>query len=134
MESVPGLCNGDLIAELLDCNSTIYWTITGVDLRCNVVKGYLNREVAFMMLDPKSYVKEFKNSSFDELKKERERLYKELRAIERVAFEKEHVSEDWQVLPGPGTRYQMYLEYMAALCELMSKKYREEIAWGKSEN
>lgn len=84
-----------------------------------------------MMLDPQSYVNEFRKASFVELKKERERLYKELRAIECVAFEKERLSNAWLVCPGPDVKYQVYLQYLAVLSEFMAEKYRAEVVFGE---
>ena len=87
-----------------------------------------------MMLDPRSYVEEFKKASFEKLVKERERLYKELKAVESVAFEKEHESNAWLVCPSPDVKYQVYLQYLAALSEFMAEKYRQEVVWGEGES
>ena len=38
--------------------------------------------------------------------------------------------EEWGIHPQPDVRYQMYLEYLGKLCELMQKKYNEEYVWG----
>ena len=46
-----------------------------------------------MMIPPQSYVDEFKQDSFEKLIKERERLYKELKRIEKDAFDSERKSD-----------------------------------------
>lgn len=44
-----------------------------------------------MMISPQVYVDELKNEPFEKLVKERERLYKELKKIEKDAFDSERV-------------------------------------------
>ena len=46
-----------------------------------------------MMISPQAYVDEFKNEPFEKLIKERERLYKELKRIEKDAFDSERKSD-----------------------------------------
>ena len=85
-----------------------------------------------MMISPQAYVEEFKHEPFDKLISERERLYKELKALEKEAFDSEKKGDAWLISPSVDVRYQMYLEYMAALCEFISEKYRTEVVWGES--
>ncbi|MCR4692074.1 MAG: hypothetical protein K5739_12080 [Lachnospiraceae bacterium] len=85
-----------------------------------------------MMISPQSYVEEFRHEPFDKLIAERGRLYKELKALEKEAFDSEKKSDAWLKSPSVDVRYQMALEYMAALCEYISEKYRAEIVWGET--
>lgn len=48
-----------------------------------------------MMISPQGYVDELKNEPFEKLVKERERLYKELKKIEKDAFDSERKSDAW---------------------------------------
>ncbi len=85
-----------------------------------------------MMISPQSYVEEFRHEPFDKLIAERERLYKEFKKLEKEAFDSDKKSDAWLMSPSVDVRYQMYLEYMAALCEFISEKYRTEIVWGEA--
>ncbi len=73
-----------------------------------------------MMRSPQSYVNDLKNASFETLIKELERRYKQVKEIEKDAFDPERRSEAWKICPMPDVRYQMYLEYLAELCNLIS--------------
>lgn len=72
-----------------------------------------------MMISPQVYVDELKNEPFEKLVKERERLYKELKKIEKDAFDLERKSDAWNICPGPDVQYQMHLEYLAELCNFI---------------
>ena len=85
-----------------------------------------------MMISPQGYVDELKNEPFEKLVKERERLYKELKKIEKDAFDSERKSDAWNICPGPDVQYQMHLEYLAELCNFIAEKYRTEVVWGES--
>ena len=85
-----------------------------------------------MMVSPQSYVDEFRHESFDKLIAERERLYKELKEIEKDVFDSERKSDAWRINPSPDVLYQMQLEYMAALCQFIAEKYQTEVVWGEA--
>ena len=54
-----------------------------------------------MMISPQVYVDELKNEPFEKLVKERERLYKELKKIEKDAFDLERKSDAWNIWDYP---------------------------------
>ena len=68
-----------------------------------------------MMISPQVYVDELKNEPFEKLVKERERLYKELKKIEKDAFDLERKSDAWNICPGPDVQYQMHLDFVILL-------------------
>ena len=75
-----------------------------------------------MMLSPESFVENLKDLPFDKLKKERDKLYREIRS-----FEKQDNEETGTLCidPSPEVVYQMNLKYLGKLCELMSFSFNE---------
>ena len=85
-----------------------------------------------MMISSQSYIDEFRQESFEALIKERERLYTEIKKLEKDAYDPDKSSDAWNICPGPDVQYQMHLEYLAELCNFIAEKYRTEIVWGGS--
>ena len=78
-----------------------------------------------MMTSPESYVSEFKDKTYNELLVERDRLIKSIKEFERN-IGKEDDTDCIIVSPSPEVVYQVELEYLGKLCELISNKYNLE--------
>lgn len=83
-----------------------------------------------MMISPNGYISRFKGAEYDELIVERGRLIEYICQYEENEKAGDRTSEDWLRHPGPDVRYQMYLEYLAELCQLMHEKYNKDYVWG----
>jgi len=86
-----------------------------------------------MMISPRSYVDSHKNDTFEELIKERDSLFEEIKQLETLVFSADREGEEWRYHPGPDVKYQVYLEYLSALCDFIKEKYNTEIVWGENE-
>lgn len=84
-----------------------------------------------MMISPGVYVGGLKTKSYPELIKARDRLVRELRSFEKAETAGDRSDPEWQYCPSPEVRYQVYLEYLAELCKLMSERYNEEYVCGR---
>ena len=89
----------------------------------------IEREERIAMMDcPEAYIQEQKHKSFQELLEEKSRLIDEIAKLEEIVFfDDEQLDESWTMDPSPNVIYQVYLEYLAALCEFISEKYRKYI-------
>ena len=74
-----------------------------------------------MMISPETYVDGLRDKSYKELLLEREQMLGYIKEFEEAEGEIEVT-----MYPTPKTVYQMNLEYLAKLCELIAEKYREE--------
>lgn len=83
-----------------------------------------------MMLNPEMYAEQFKNASYQEMIKERDSLMRYIRKYEKLEKAGDRSGEEWMIYPQPDVRYQMYMEYLAALLLLMKDKYNEDYVWG----
>ena len=84
-----------------------------------------------MMIAPEVYVGGLKKKSYLELIKARDRLIRELRRFEKAEMAGDRSDPEWQYCPSPEVRYQVYFEYLAALCKLMCDRYNEEYVCGQ---
>jgi len=77
-----------------------------------------------MMISPESYIESVKNKSYDDLLKERDSLIKEI-----LNFEKDEYQTDFEYVscPSPDVIYQVNLQYLGKLCELISDVYNRDI-------
>ena len=82
------------------------------------------------MLSPCNFIHEYKDADYPELMKIRDRLVKDILEFERKEMAGDRSGEEWQICPSPEVRYQMHLEYLAALCKLMQERYNTEYVWG----
>lgn len=82
------------------------------------------------MLNPEMYAERFKNASYQEMIKERDSLMLHIRKYEKLEKAGDCSDEEWMIHPQPDVRYQMYMEYLAALLLLMKDKYNEDYVWG----
>ena len=78
-----------------------------------------------MMNSPQGYVEYCKQYSYEELIQEREELLDDIRDLEKKLFSGDR-KDDYIVSPSPEVRYQVKLEYLAALSEYMQQRYNEE--------
>ena len=78
-----------------------------------------------MMNSPQGYVEYCKQYSCEELIQEREELLDDIRDLEKRLFSGDK-KDDYIVSPSPEVRYQVKLEYLAALSEYMQQRYNEE--------
>ena len=83
-----------------------------------------------MMNSPYSYAEKMKNASYVELIRERENLLCFIREFEKTEMSGIGRSSAYVCHPRPEVQYQVYLEYLAALCSLMHKKYNQEHVFG----
>lgn len=82
------------------------------------------------MISPEMYVEELKDATYLELIEERNSLIEYIVEYERNERRGDRSSEDWMVCPTPDVVYQVYMEYLAALCLMMQEKYNEEYVCG----
>ena len=85
-----------------------------------------------MMRSPNSYIDEHKNDTFEQLINERDSLIDEIRDLEKIVYDNDRSDHAWEIHPGPDVRYQVYLEYLSAVCDFIKDKYNTEIVWGES--
>ena len=83
-----------------------------------------------MMISPSSYIKQLKNAEYLELIEERNNLLAFINDYEAKDIAGDKSGKEWSIHPKPDVRYQMYLDYLGALCSLMSEKYNQEYVWG----
>lgn len=76
------------------------------------------------------YVEKFKNVSYQEMMKERERLIRYIQNFEKLEKVEYRSAEEWTERPNPVVRYQLYMDYLAALLNVMRNKYNEEYVRG----
>ena len=60
--------------------------------------------------------------------KERDSLMRYIRKYEKLEKAGDCSDEEWMIYPQSDVRYQMYMEYLAAL--LLLNKYNEDYVWG----
>ena len=78
-----------------------------------------------MMISPNCFVDKLKDKTYKELLKERDKLIRQIRA-----FEKDKVPEiEYSICPSPEVVYQMNLQYLGELCNLIAEKYNKEYVW-----
>ncbi len=88
-----------------------------------------------MMISPEAYIAEFENKSLPKLIKERDSLIRDIRKLEKVLFSPEKGEPVPRVNPAPEVEYQMYLEYLSALCVLIEKRFTASMnAWNDEED
>ena len=83
-----------------------------------------------MMISPASYIEKFEDAEYLRLIEERDRLLAFIKDYEKKDIAGDRSGEEWSIHPQPDVRYQMYLEYLSELCNLMREKYNAEYVWG----
>lgn len=76
------------------------------------------------MISPQAYVDELENETYEKLIKERDRLIRDVRYFEKHL--EEQMQNEIRICSSPAVVYQMHLEYLGALCILISKKFNEK--------
>ena len=76
-----------------------------------------------MMISPKTYIKEQKDKTYEELIKERDRLIKEVRYFEKKKKKEMKVQ---YISPSHDVIYQWNLECLSELCSLIQEKFNEK--------
>ena len=83
-----------------------------------------------MMASPDEFALDLEGKSYQELRKGREELVKAVESFERERLE--HAEEgcalpgEMHIDPGPDVQYQMNLEYLAQVCEMLSEQFNRE--------
>ncbi len=72
------------------------------------------------MISPEAYVDEYKDMSYEELLPIRDELIEDIKDFEK------HGGGDTEIHPSPDVMYQVNLEYLGKLCELIADKYRDK--------
>ena len=83
-----------------------------------------------MMISPEMFVELHKDKKYNELLPVRDELIEAVRAFENKTYDPKMES----IHPSPDVIYQMDLEYLGKLCELISEKYNKEYVWGEEED
>lgn len=78
------------------------------------------------MISPETFISLYKNKSYHELLKIRESLLNDIYTFESI--KPGDVVDDVELIePSEDVVYQSNLEYLAELCKLIAKKYRQEV-------
>lgn len=83
------------------------------------------------MISPSYYKEEIQNLSYPEMMKKRDELIASIHAFEKAGKKGDRSGAEWQYFPSPEVVYQMDLEYLAQLLQVMHQKYNEEYVWGE---
>lgn len=84
-----------------------------------------------MMISPEAFARRWNDLSYPELIRERDRLIRFLQDFEKKEIAGDRSDPEWQCSPSPAVRYQVYFDYLAAICSIMHRKYNEEYVWGR---
>ena len=76
-----------------------------------------------MMMDPKHYVEQFKNASYQEILKFKNELVSDIAKFENDSDRKEL---DWNVSPGPDVQYQWNLEVLGLIAPMLADAFNRE--------
>ena len=83
-----------------------------------------------MMISPNTYIEGLKDKSYLDLIRERDDLIRFMWKYEADEKAGDRSDPAWNICPRPNVRYQEYFGYLAAICDLMKKKYNEEYVLG----
>jgi hypothetical protein len=83
-----------------------------------------------MMISPEMYLAEHEDKKYKDLLPERDRLVKAILEFENKTYDPELDG----MCPAPEVFYQMNLQYLGKLCELISEKYNKEYVWGEGDD
>lgn len=75
-----------------------------------------------MMVSPETFIENLKGKSYNELLEEREKLLNDIYSFEK----KQNKFKEIFISPSPEVRYQVNLQYLGKLCELIAIKYNKE--------
>ncbi len=80
-----------------------------------------------MMISPEGFIEMNKDKNYKELIKVRDELISDIRSFEADPDQNGFID------PSPEVVYQMNLQYLGKLCELIAEKYNQEYVWGTEE-
>ncbi len=80
-----------------------------------------------MMISPMGFIEMHKEKRYEDLIKVRDELIDDLRSFEA------NPDQTGFINPSPEVVYQMNLQYLGKLCELIAEKYNQEYVWGEEE-
>ena len=84
-----------------------------------------------MMIAPSVYKEGLETKSYPDLMKERDRFITFMHQYEAEEMKGDRSSPAWRCRQSPDVQYQVYLEYLSALCEVMRERYNSEYVWGR---
>ena len=79
-----------------------------------------------MMISPRTFIKEHRNESIEEIIETRDKLIDDIKDLEKIVFSKYRSSDVWDLNPTPDVQYQVKLEYLLQVCILLSERYNEK--------
>lgn len=82
------------------------------------------------MIDPKQYVEQFENASYQEILKAKNELVSD---ISKFEHDYDREDPDWEVKPGPDVHYQWSLKVLDLIAPLLSKAFNREYEWGEKD-
>jgi len=83
-----------------------------------------------MMISPDAYITDrLENAPYPELIREREKLIRLIRNYEKKEAAGDRSDPAWKRMPTPEVQYQLHLQYLGALCNLMRERYNSEYVW-----
>jgi hypothetical protein len=80
-----------------------------------------------MMISPEGYIEMLEDKSYSGLLKKRDSLIRDIRKFEN---DRNRLSDEYYIHPSPEVCYQMNLQYLGKLCELILAVYNREYVWG----
>lgn len=83
-----------------------------------------------MMVSPEWFIEELKDKKYKELLIVRDKLIESIREFETKSYDPELNL----ICPSPAVVYQMNLQYLGKLCELIYEKYNGEYVMGGGED
>lgn len=83
-----------------------------------------------MMISPEMFVELHKDKKYKDLLPVRDELINAIRVFETKIYDPKMDS----ICPAPEVIYQMHLQYLGKLCEIISEKYNKEFVWGAEDD
>ena len=84
-----------------------------------------------MMISPETFIAGYKDKPYLELIKERDRLMESVHRFEQAEMAGDRSDPAWRYCPSPDAQYQVNLEYLSALCQLMQERYNRDYVFGE---
>ena len=84
-----------------------------------------------MMISPDTFIVGYKDKPYLELMKERDSLMESVRWFEQAEIAGDRSDPAWRYCPSPDVQYQVNLEYLSALCQLMQERYNRDYVFGE---
>ncbi len=84
-----------------------------------------------MMISPDTFIAGYKDKPYLVLIKERERLMESVHRFEQAEMAGDRSDPALRFCPSPDVQYQVNLEYLSALCQLMQERYNRDYVFGE---